>query len=398
MNLKIKILQALILFLIISLSGLSTIYGYQRFVTFIFIPIVLFTGFSLNQFSLQSVRNFYSRCFLIIIIWGLLLIPFSINIETAFINLQKLLGVYFTILITIEFLYFQKNIFLEIFLLSFVLAFFIIAFYILLGPDGGIEITSSYIDRSQFDLNANTYSYFSYFGNMALFYLILLTKRRVYIVLSIICLFLGVYISFVTASRSGILFTLIIGIIFYLFISPTLRKSNFLRFGTAILMFSFGISYFSSIYNNSYLRTRVENSIESGDLRETLTLDAINVFIDHPFTGVGPGQFYLFSVNKISFSHNSYTEMAANMGIIGIILLLILYIKPLWKEVKSYSYKMEKDLSRLNILFFSSFVLINNIYVFYLTTYGMIFLFIVIMIQKRIYIGSSTICVQKTNF
>ena len=138
------------------------------------------------------------------------------------------------------------------------------------------------------------------------------------------------------------------------------------------------------MYNDSFLKLRIETSINEGDAREKLASNAIDVFASHPFTGVGPGQFYLYSYNHTSFSHNSFTEIAANMGIIGLILFLLLLFSPLFKEIKNYLYnKGDKSIIKLNILFFLSFILINNIYVFYLTTYGMMFFFLIVMIQKK---------------
>lgn len=373
----------MLLFTIISLAGLSSIYQYQRIITYFVIPLILCLGFSLNNFTLASLTNIYSRYFLGIVILGVFLLGFSLNLEVAFQNLTTLAGVFLTILLTIEFLNSRKYNFTETFLVSFVFAFFILAAYLFAGlGKSEVDITGAYIDRGQFDMNANVYSYFSYFANIALFYLIQITGKKIYITLSCVCLVLGVYLSFITASRSGILFTMLIGILYWIFIFNKFRINPFLRLLIIMVLLAYGINNLYTIYNDSFLKLRVDLSVESGDARATLAKEAIYVFLNHPFTGVGPGQFYQYASNRTSFSHNAYTEIAANMGIVGIILLLSLMVNPILKELKNPN-KGDKAVKKLNLLFFFSFLLINNIYVFYLTTYGMIFFFIIIMIQKK---------------
>ena len=384
-SLKINIVKSFILFLVISLAGLSAIYGYQRIITFGFIPLLLLISLSLNRYTFNSFKNIYSRYFLGLIALSILLILISINLETAFQNVISLLGVYLTILLTIELLNYKRLLFLEIFLLSFVIAFLMLAGYVffVVGKNK-ILLDAVYIDRSQFDLNANTYSYFSFFANIALFYLIQVTPRKIYIFLSFACLVLGVYISFVTVSRSGMVFTLLIGSAYWLFIFNKVRINPVVRFLIVLLVTTYGLIYVYGIYSNSFLKLRVDTYTESRDPRQRLAEEAINVFMDHPFTGVGPGQFYLYAFNRSSFSHNSYTEIAANMGIVGIILIVALFFKPLIRELGSGGRKkFDISLKKLNILFFTAFILINNIYVFYLTTYGMMFFFIVLVIQKN---------------
>jgi O-antigen ligase len=271
--------------------------------------------------------------------------------------------------------------------LGFVVAFILISLNLLIRVGiKHINVSASYIDRGEFGLNANTYSYFSFFCNMSLFYLIQLYGKKIYILLSVGCIILGVYISLVTASRSGFLFTSLIAVIYWLFIFDRVKINSLIRFLTIAIIAGYGIFYLSKIYNSSYLKVRVEKASHQGDLREGLVRDAINVFEDHPVLGVGPGQFYNYSYNQSSFSHNSFAEMAANFGFIGIIILLVLFFKPLFLSVKNFYRKnANRKIVKLNILFFTSFILINNIYVFYETTYGMIFFFLIIMIQKKFY-------------
>ncbi len=382
-SLNLYIIKALLVFTIVSLAGLSAIYNYQQAVTYVLVPLILFMGLSLNNFTFTSLGNTYSKYFLGILIVGILVLTFSTNLSVGFQNLVTLAGVYLAILLTIELLQFRFYDFSETFLISFVLSFLLLSFFLLLENGGNAaEVSEDYIDRSQFDLNANIYSYFSYFANMSLFYLIQIKGKKLYMILSWICIVLGIYLSFITASRSGILFTFLISVIYWLFIFNKLRVNAFFRTLIVMAIIAYSIKYIYGIYDNSFLKTRVTQSIESGDGRETLAKEAIMIFLQHPITGVGPGQFFLYASNKSSFSHNSFTEMAANTGIAGLLLLLFLFIQPFLKEFRN-QHRGDKAIRKLNLLFFFSFILYNNFYVFYLTTYGMIFFFLVIMIQKK---------------
>ncbi|HRP31126.1 MAG TPA: O-antigen ligase family protein [Agriterribacter sp.] len=381
--LKTFIVKYLLIFTIVSLAGLSAIYNYQQVITYFIVPLVFFTGLSLNNFRFSSLGNKYSKYFLGILVLGLLILIFSANLSVGFQNLITLAGVYLTILFTIELMHFRFYDFSETFLHSFVLSFLLLSFFLLMGPGGNqVEISEEFVDRSSFDLNANIYSYSSYFANMALFYLIQIKGNRLYIILSWICTLLGIYLSFITASRSGILFTILICSVYWLLIFNKLKSNTFIKFIIVLSIIGYSINFIYNVYDNSFLKARVDQSLESGDGREVLAMDAIIVFLHHPIVGVGPGQFFLYSSDKHSFSHNSFTEIAANMGIVGITLLLLLFVQPFLKEFKTRN-QGDKAIRKLNLLFFASFILYNNFYVFYLTTYGMIFFFLIIMIQKK---------------
>src|SRR5262249_17318826 len=71
--------------------------------------------------------------------------------------------------------------------------------------------------------------------------------------------------------------------------------------------------------------------------RETSNLAALHTFLDHPVIGVGPGEYYkqysaeyanelglrFFTDNRRA--HNMYLETAADLGVIGFIILLAIF-------------------------------------------------------------------------
>lgn len=354
-------------------------------------PFMLLYALYYNNFKSVAFIDYYSIVYLSLILLSLVLIMFlPLDIPIASTNIIRMTGVYVCVLLTTEILSYKRYNFIAIFLIAFVISYYIIVIYLLIGTRD-IDVSSGkYIYRRGFELNANTYSYFSFFANIAIFYLIEIKKRNIYIYLSLITTVIGLYVSFLTSSRSGLLFTLIIAVLYWLFINRSYKINNMFRiFIFSVFSFYFMIKVYE-FYNNSYLKFRVDESVQFGDTRTNLFKDAFNIFKEHPFTGVGPGQYSLYSYYDGTFSHNSFSESAANLGIVGLLLLIFLLVNPLRSSIKMYlgrGYNVYNNLLKLNILFFSFFILYNNFYVFYLTTYGMIFFIVIINIQKNIKYG-----------
>ncbi len=118
-----------------------------------------------------------------------------------------------------------------------------------------------------------------------------------------------------------------------------------------------------SIYEDSYLARRSEISVNE-DSRATLAKEAISVGLDHFPLGVGVGNFYMFSRTK-RFSHNSYTELFANVGIVGLVLFLILvmsFMKAQWKRFRATKDKVFAYFGTFGLIF----IIDQFFYVFYL--------------------------------
>lgn len=364
--------------------GLGIRYNYQRLITFGLIPFLLIYVSSKNKMTLYSFKSSYLKFFILIIIYSLLLIFQSIEMEAAFNNIIQLIGVMLASIIVLELMNYKKENLLSWTLISFVLGFYVSIFFLNESLAEEVSLSSQWIDRSNYDLNANKYSYFSFIANFALFYLVELKRSKIYVLLSFVTLGLGIYISFLTASRSGFLFTTLIGVIYWLFIFNKTGKSfRIQRFLLILLVIAFASQKIYETYSSSYLKNRVERANENGDSRVGLAKDALNVFFDHPFTGVGPAQFAFYGkFNRGSYSHNSYLEAATNLGVVGVFLLILLLFSPLVKAFKEKKSRLP-SLRLLNILFFFCFILYNNFYVFYWSSVEMMFFFITTQILLK---------------
>jgi putative inorganic carbon (hco3(-)) transporter len=66
----------------------------------------------------------------------------------------------------------------------------------------------------------------------------------------------------------------------------------------------------------------------SAQLRRELMQRAASIAISRPIVGVGMGNFHIYSIRE-KLAHNSYLEIAAELGVIGLIAYLILILAPL---------------------------------------------------------------------
>jgi len=245
--------------------------------------------------------------------------------------------------------------------------------------------------RDRFLLNANAYSYFSFFANISLFYLHQRHKTALLTVLLFLMPILFIVISFVTQSRSGLVMIILINLIYWLFIAKKYNINPFLKLLRKLLTVSILIVLtlnFLNIYQNSRIKNRVDTSLNQGDARGSLIQQSLDVFYENPIVGVGLGQLPLYN-NIGQFSHNSYVEILAEQGIIGGIFLFMLFFIPLKKSFQLFRRFPKNSIIRLNLLFFISFYIFNNVYPFYKFPFSMMYFFLIISYQNNI-ISSTT--------
>lgn len=381
---KNKILSLLLLFLIISLMGLSKSFGYQQIITFGLIPFMFFYLNHKNNYRFYFFKNPSVKAFIGIFLWSLLLIFNSFYLEAAFNNIIQLVGVLISGAVLIETVNYKKELVPWI-LLCFIIGFYI-SIYLMLSKLGAeASVSSKWIDRSQYDLNANKYSYFSFLANFSAYALIEITRKKTFIWISILTTLLGIYASFYTASRSGMGITALVAVIYWVFVykPQTKRKYLFLKTVIVLTVLFTVFQKLYDVYEYSYLAQRVNEASLKEDGRAYIAKDAANVFIEHPFLGVGPAQFaFNASYHKGSYSHNSYLEAASNLGFLGLLLVLYLFGKPLFTSLKYRKSSTGKTL----FLFFLVFLIYNNFYVFYWSAIEMMFFFFMteLLYQKQI--------------
>ncbi|MDM9632799.1 O-antigen ligase family protein [Robiginitalea aurantiaca] len=231
--------------------------------------------------------------------------------------------------------------------------------------------------RAVFTYNANYYSYFSFFANFSIFRLHLKYKN-LYTGLGLIIIpVISILMSFVTQSRSGLIFVLTANILFWIWINKIKFINPLKQLFAKSIMIITGILVlfqFSRIYFQSSIQSRISSNI-SEDGRTYLMKEALNVFFEYPFLGVGTGNFVKYNPYHL-FSHNSYTEALAEQGILIGGLIIVLFFLPFIKSTKLLLRNKADSNVKLAWLFFALFMLLNNVYVFYEASYAMLYFFV----------------------
>ena len=117
------------------------------------------------------------------------------------------------------------------------------------------------------------------------------------------------------------------------------------------------------------------------DAAKLASKKAIEIGIDNPVIGVGAGNYAIIpkEIEPGSFSHNTFTEVFANFGIIGLIIYLKMLLLLTFKILKNFRTKNIKIriINYQFLLFFLGFLIYNTLYVVYLSTIFMHFLFVI---------------------
>ena len=213
--------------------------------------------------------------------------------------------------------------------------------------------------------------------------LVLSNKNRIWLVIP--------FFSALLLTKSiGALLSLFVGLIFYLFLTGKLKKIAFSdnsneRFSVVRKVFYtflyhkkrgifllFGIlTIIAVIYTQrASISKQHTQPIFSTMMRLSYWQDTLRIIIANPFTGIGLGNFNLA---QSRYAHNSYLQIFAEMGILGIFAFFWIIVQSFmvgYKKLKLF----EKQNYFIALLFFSSLVfLIHNTidFTFYLPEISM---------------------------
>lgn len=184
-------------------------------------------------------------------------------------------------------------------------------------------------------------------------YLIIKSKSFFIRILSCILFFASFYMLFLLASRTsyiimlGLLLLFLLSSIYY---KHTLKSFFNKPFGLFIstLMLSYALSLFALGPDNS---ANAANRIQTINFEETSTNTrlryysyAVDEIISNPLIGVGYGNWKIVSIerdkeNILSYvvpytMHNDFLEVAVELGLLGLLLFLLIFLIPVYKLVQ----------------------------------------------------------------
>lgn len=149
--------------------------------------------------------------------------------------------------------------------------------------------------------------------------------------LGIICLIISLLGILGSYSRSSMLVAIIMFAITVFYSKP---KKIIVFFILSVLIIG-GVIYFFPDFVDRFMTIEDNISESGGSGRFYLWGEALGIFSEHPFLGVGAGQARLYSMINHE-SHNLYLQMLCETGIVGFFLFLFLWFAPFFQiRVKS---------------------------------------------------------------
>ena len=194
----------------------------------------------------------------------------------------------------------------------------------------------------------------NYFGFVIYFLLILLSMSR------------GAYLS------------LLLLIVFYELLSKEkafIKLKKILLCSFLIFIPVFFISFKYNLSISDTMSTRFESSaIDHGSGRTTLWKNAITTFFKKPIVGIGINSS--LSYNRIEYGtknyiHNTYLEVLSELGIIGFIIYLVIFVKIILLNLKNLKVSTFPFCYMISVLiqyFFLSLLINENSYILIIIT------------------------------
>ena len=330
---------------------------------YVAVPLSFVLSFIVGKNSLFS--NVYIRIILILYLWVLFSSFFAYSFEDAQRTLHQCLG---TFLICVTFANLateKKNISLlyGLYIVIFIATIFYASHYLI---DTSFDTE---VDRASDDkLNANTIAYYTFFFTITIFVLGIVAKNviisRFFKLFFLFLIPLSFIIAIYTASRQVLIIQ--VPLLICLLLIRYWRKSNpitkllFVAVGIIIILVI--INTIDGVYQDTLLAQRSDNDLED-ETRYLIIQNAFNVGLEHPFFGVGPGNYLNFDPNG-AFSHSTYLELFACTGFIGFLIYFILLIMLVINSLKEY--KISKNPLFLTFFIFAVIFMIDNLFfVFY---------------------------------
>ena len=313
--------------------------------------------------------------FFILLIYWMLIGGFAAKNSILFWSeMKKMLGVLMFSFLLISFSW-RKPKFIFYLYILYIFKFIFIFFYAYQNRLFSTDFTSERFNLP--DLNGNTFGYYGFFALISSAFLIDFIRKRnkLFITFCLILIFgLMMVAGVFTASRATILigFVTFFLILIVQFLYPFSRRTLYHLFLISIptIIFSF---YFKNIFNNSLLKTRLD---KSHDARIDILKRAGEVGYNHPYFGVGAGNFILY--NKYhAFSHSTYAELWANNGLLGLLIFILIFVDYFLNVRRIYKRGNRNRIVLYFFLFGIMYCIYNFFYVFYLEPYMLGFFFLV---------------------
>lgn len=338
--------------------------------------VALPCAFIITFISFRAARvNHYFNILIALYFWVFFTALFSSNIESSSLQLKQILGCVIMCYVigvnarnekTVPWLY-----------IIYLIAYLVSINYIIENVIDGIVLGEERIDDEKMNANSMAYSTFYITFILFIFGEIFNKKwlRNIFRFLFFGIIPLSLWLALITASRQMIVIQvpLIVILLFLRYWKFGNKRSKF-ALVTALSCIAISAFYiYYSVFEDSLLVERSQNI--SNDARLVLIEETINIGFRNPIVGVGPGCVQLYTTER-AFAHNTYLELFAGTGVLGMIIFLVLVGKYLTVQLKRYS--LYQDKMYLYFSVFGIFFIVDQLfYVFYPKLYLISFFILV---------------------
>lgn len=228
-------------------------------------------------------------------------------------------------------------------------------------------------------LNANTLAYYTFYATFIVFIFGEILQKKILCKIFrwlFFCMIpLSLWLAYVTASRQVLVIQLPLILILLFLRYWSFGKISSKILITIVLCLMIPIVYRSvtPIFEDSLLVERSEDI--SDDSRLVLIEETINLGLNNPLVGVGSGCVRLYTSER-TFAHNTFLELFAGTGFIGMLIFIVLLWDFLSTQIKRYI--ATRDKIYLYFLIFGVFFVVDQMfYVFYYSVYLITFIVLV---------------------
>lgn len=364
-----------LLYLAASVSGGD----YNSIALYGLIPL----AFALTFFYTSATKvNKYFNILVCLYLWVFFAALFTSDIEMSLVQIKQILGC--VILCYVIAVNARDEKVVPWLYVIFLITYIVDINYAINNVIGVIDVGEERMEDDR--MNANSLAYSTFYATFIVFIFGEIVSKKWLrglfrlIFFGIIPLFL--WIAYITASRQMMIIQipLIAVLLFFRYWSFGGKYARTLFVLSLCFVFPILLKYVMSIFEDSLLIERSED-IE-GDTRLVLIRETIEIGLKNPIVGVGPGCVQLYTTEQ-AFAHNTFLELFAGTGVMGMIIFVIMLWKYLVEQIRRYL--VCRDRIFLYFVIFGIFFIIDQVfYVFYSSLY-LISFFILVATHSETY-------------